>query len=91
MLLVVEFCGMGTISEQKGSEGNGQIDLTMKKLGFRSHTGHKGNEQPCPPWLGSIYSNDLLLAKGPESWTVGIAFRAQDMFFSVFSMEARCH
>ena len=39
MLLVVEFCGMGTISEQKGSEGNGQIDLTMKKLGFRSHTG----------------------------------------------------
>lgn len=91
MRSVVGLYGMGAVSEQKGSEKNGHLDLTTKKSAFRSHTGNKGNERPWPPWLCSIYSNDLLLAKGPESWTVGIAFRTQDLFFSVFSMGARCH
>lgn len=86
MLSVVKLYGLGAVSEQKGSKKNGHLDLTMKKSAFGSHTGNKGNERPCP-----IYSNVLPLAKGPESWTVGIAFRTQDLFFSVFSMGARCH
>lgn len=91
MLSMVGLYGMGAVSEQKGSKKNGHLDLTTKKSAFRSHTGNKGSERPWPPWLRSIYSNDLLLAKGPESWPVGIAFRTQDLFFSVFSMGARCH